>query len=91
MSFGAITLDKNQFLSLAQKISKSKLLINRSLNKDNTNNNKTNGNNLIYSNFLPNKERSRSLNLLVSNLIKKDSTREISGENDKELRKKKFK
>ena len=88
MSFGAITLDKNQFLSLAQKISKSKLLINRSINKDNTNNNKTNGNNLIYSNFLPNKERSRSLNLLVSNLIKKDSTREISGENDKELRKK---
>ena len=47
MSFGAITLNKNQFLSLAQKISKSKLLINRSLNKDNTNNNKTNGNNLI--------------------------------------------
>ena len=42
MSFGAITLDKNQFLSLAQKISKSKLLINHCINKDKTNNNKTN-------------------------------------------------
>ena len=83
MNSGIHSIDKSQFLSFAQKISKSNL-INKSLIK-NCNNNRAqpkNNSNLIYSNILPNKERSRSVNLMMSTLLKQKT--ETPKENEKE-------
>ena len=86
MNSGIHSIDKKQFLSFAQKISKSNL-INKSLNKNN-NNNRTqtiNNSNLIYSNIIPNKERSRSVNAMMSTLLKqKKQSSSKEKENKKE-------
>ena len=85
MSSGILTLDKNQFLSFAKKMTKSKLLINHCLTKGNSIKNQMKNSNLIYSNILPNKERSRSLNAMMANILKQEpNSNEISREYEKE-------
>ena len=85
MSSGILTLDKTQFLSFAKKMTKSKLLINHCLTKGNSIKNQMKNSNLIYSNILPNKERSRSLNAMMANILKQESnSNEISREYENE-------
>ena len=86
MSSGILTLDKTQFLSFAKKMTKSKLLINHCLTKENSIKNQMKNSNLIYSNILPNKERSRSLNAMMANILKQETnnTNESSREYEKE-------
>ena len=86
MSSGILTLDKTQFLSFAKKMTKSKLLINHCLTKGNSIKNQMKNSNLIYSNILPNKERSRSLNAMMANILKQETnnTNESSREYEKE-------
>jgi CTD small phosphatase-like protein 2 len=77
MNSGIRSLDKSQFVSFAQKLSKNKLqshsfLKNGSSSKIQGKNNS----NLIYSNIVPSKERSRSLNAMMSNVFKQPKKNE---------------
>ena len=77
MNSGIRALDKSQFVSFAQKLSKNKLqshsfLKNGSSSKIQGKNNS----NLIYSNIVPSKERSRSLNAMMSNVFKQPKKNE---------------
>ena len=77
MNSGIRALDKSQFLSFAQRLTKNKLsnsFIQKSENfQKNQSKNTNSSSNLIYSNILPSKERSRSLNAMMSNVFKQQN------------------
>ena len=80
-------LDKSQFVSFAQKLSKNKFQNNHSIIKTESSskiNAKKNNSNLIYSNIVPSKERSRSLNQMMSNVFKQQKVKNEIKENDLE-------
>ena len=80
-------LDKSQFVSFAQKLSKNKFQNNHSIIKTESSskiNTKNNNSNLIYSNIVPSKERSRSLNQMMSNVFKQQKIKNEKKENDLE-------
>ena len=77
MNSGIRSLDKSQFVSFAQKLSKNKfhshsLIKNNPSSKIQTKNNS----NLIYSNIIPSKERSKSLNAMMTNVFKQPKQKE---------------
>ena len=74
---GCNSLSKANFLSLAQNITKSKLINRNFLRNGNSNLPKNNSklqtsssSSLLYSNITHNKERSRSVNAMMNNLLK---------------------
>ena len=68
------SLNKTNLLSLAQNISKSKLLSKKTLkNKLELPQTQTTTSNLLYSNIIPTKERSRSVNAMMSSLLKQNA------------------
>ena len=77
MNSGIRALDKSQFVSFAQKLSKNKfqshsLIKNNPSSKIQTKNNS----NLIYANIIPSKERSKSLNAMITNVFKQPKQKE---------------
>ncbi len=82
MNSGIRALDKSQFLSFAQKLSKNKLsnsFIQKTENfQKNQTKNSNSSSNLIYTNILPSKERSRSLNAMMSNVFKQNKDKNLS-------------
>ena len=80
MNSGIRALDKSKFLSFAQRLSKNKLSNSYLPKNDNfqkvydKNPNTKSTSNLIYSNIVPTKERSRSLNAMMSNVFKQSIT-----------------
>ena len=60
MKSGLRLLDKSEFFSLVQKISKSNLINKTQWNEKNLNNQVKQKSNLVYSGILPNKERSKN-------------------------------
>ena len=68
------SLNKTNLLSLAQNISKSKLLSKKTLkNKLELQQTQTTSSNLLYSNIITTKERSRSVNAMMSSLLKQNA------------------
>ena len=70
MNSNIITFDQSQFFSLAQKISKSNLINKSILPQKNSKIQNSKNSNLIYSEILPNKERSKSVNAIMSSILK---------------------
>lgn len=70
MKSGLRLLDKSEFFSLVQKISKSNLINKTQWNEKNLNNQVKQKSNLVYSGILPNKERSKSVNAIMSSILK---------------------
>ena len=67
-----LTLNKTNLLSFAQNISKSKLL-SKTILKHKQEQPQTSPSNLLYSNIIPTKERSRSVNAMMSSLLKQSA------------------
>ena len=86
MNSGIRALDKSKFLSFAQRLSKNKISNSYLPKNDNTqkvytkNPNTKSSSNLIYSNIVPTKERSRSLNAMISNVFKQTNKEKKSNE-----------
>jgi len=83
MNSGIRALDKSQFVSFAQKLSKNKfqshsLIKNNPSSKIQTKNNS----NLIYANIIPSKERSKSLNAMITNVFKQPKQKEEIKKNE---------
>ena len=74
MKSGLRLLDKSEFFSLVQKISKSNLINKTQWNEKNLNNQVKQKSNLVYSGILPNKERSKSVNAIISSLLKQEKS-----------------
>ena len=74
MKSGLRLLDKSEFFSLVQKISKSNLINKTQWNEKNLNNQVKQKSNLVYSGILPNKERSKSVNAIMSSLLKQEKS-----------------
>ncbi len=80
MNSGIRALDKSKFLSFAQRLSKNKISNSYLPKNDNNqklytkNSNSKSSSDLIYSNIVPSKERSRSLNAMMSNVFKHTNT-----------------
>ena len=72
MKSNLITFDQTQFFSLAQKISKSNLINKSLLSQKNSKIQNSRNSNLLYSEILPNKERSKSVNAIMSSLLKQE-------------------
>ena len=70
MKSNLITFDQTQFFSLAQKISKSNLINKSLLSQKNSKIQNSRNSNLLYSEILPNKERSKSVNAIMSSILK---------------------
>ena len=86
MNSGIRALDKSKFLSFAQRLSKNKISNSYLPKNDNSqkvytkNPNTKSSSNLIYSNIVPTKERSRSLNAMISNVFKQTNKEKKSNE-----------
>ena len=77
MNSGIRALDKSQFVSFAQKLSKNKFQ-SHSLIKNNPSSKiqTKSTSNLIYTNIIPSKERSKSLNAMMTNVFKQPKQKE---------------
>ena len=74
MKSGLRLLDKSEFFSLVQKISKSNLINKSILPQKNSKIQNSKNSNLIYSEILPNKERSKTVNAIMSSLLKQEKS-----------------
>ena len=78
-------IDKSSIFNLAQKMTKNNLL-NKNVNNKSLNDNKRNEKaNLIYSNFTPNKIRSKSVNAMISNIQKQKNEKKENKNSEKEI------
>ena len=83
------SLNKTDLLSLAKNISKSKLLTKTLLNHSNIAKKpqpQNITNNLLYNNIIPNKERSRSVNAMMSSLLKQSNVVKHTKESSSNLK-----
>ena len=83
------SLNKTDLLSLAKNISKSKLLTQTLLNHSNIAKKpqpQNITNNLLYNNIIPNKERSRSVNAMMSSLLKQSNVVKHTKESSSNLK-----
>ena len=70
MKSNIFAFDQMQFFSFAQKISKSNLINKSILPQKNSTIQNSKNSNLLYSEILPNKERSKSVNAIMSSILK---------------------
>jgi len=78
-------IDKTSVFNLAQKMTKN-ILLNKAGNNKSLNENKRNEKaNLIYSNFTPNKIRSKSVNAMISNIQKQKTEKKENKNSEKEI------
>jgi CTD small phosphatase-like protein 2 len=78
-------IDKASVINLAQKLTKNILSNKSGNNKGNNDNNKNDKSNLLYSNFLPNKVRSKSVNAMISNIVKQKNEKKENKNSEKEI------
>ncbi len=70
MKSNIFAFDQMQFFAFAQKISKSNLINKSILPQKNSTIQNSKNSNLLYSEILPNKERSKSVNAIMSSILK---------------------